>query len=229
MKWFRKFGRLIVAIILAISGSFGLYALTKRVFTIDSIEVVGTQIDVSINEQKINKNLLFFPTENVRLQLLKDNPIIKDVQIRKKFPHTLVIVAYARTPIARLEFPLLSVLVDRDGVVLGQASLQDSSLPLLRLDIPQVNPGNMLTDPRLRQSLTFLSSLNEDIHIAYIAELDNQSLRAKADKLDIYFPQNGTIVSKVATLQTLTSGFRIKGILPKVIDLRFDKPVVTFY
>ena len=53
-----------------------------------------------------------------------------------------------------------------------------------------------------------------------------QSIRVEIQQLDIFFPQDGDIVEHIRTLQTLFTGFRIKGVLPAHIDLRFGKPVV---
>lgn len=224
----RKFGRLIFAFFLTIGSTAVLWLTARDLFRIQSVEVVGAQITVLVDQNKINKNLLFFPTQKVRAELLAANPLLKDIEIRKKFPHSLLIIAYMRDPIARLDLPDRQILVDRDGVVLGLAGSIDHALPVVLLPITSVPVGTTIEDARVRQSLAILAGMGKDIAIRSITNVDNSTLLAKTDTVDIYFPQNGETFDKVATLQTLIRGFRIKGTLPKVIDLRFDKPIVTF-
>lgn len=224
----RKFGRLIFAIVFASISTSTLWVAIQKQFRIQKVEVVGAQFEVIIDEDKMNKNLLFFPAQKVRAQLLVQNPILKDIQIRKKFPHTIEIIAYARDPSARLTLSDHEVIVDNEGVVLGLAGAEHRVLPLLSLSISNGSLGTTIDDPNVRQSLAIVKGIGKDIAIISITNIDSTTLLAKTDRVDIYFPQNGETSDKVATLQTLISGFRIKGNLPKVIDLRFDKPIVTF-
>jgi len=42
--------------------------------------------------------------------------------LKKKYPHTLVIVAEIRSPIAQIRSSNKSVLVDEEGIVIGEVS-----------------------------------------------------------------------------------------------------------
>lgn len=224
----RRFGRLIATIAISILIVFAVNKTLQKIFLIQSIEVIGPHIDVSLDQTKMQRNLLFFPTEKVRQQLLAQNPLLKDVIIQKKFPYTLIIIAIPRVGVARLQVEDSEFVVDSDGVLLGQPSTSDAALPRIDLPLPNGNIKELLGDPRFHQSLALINSLGKDFHVESITVLDTESLVAKIEGTNIYFVQNGSISDKVATLQTLFTGFRIKGTLPKVIDLRFDKPVVTF-
>lgn len=211
----RRFGRLIFVGMLVFFITTGLWIVVRREFKIQTIEVVGKEVIVKLDERRIDTNLLFFPTAKVRSDLLSENPLLKDVQFHKKYPATLVIVAIPRSPIARVALTGRTVLVDSEGVVLGLASAKDEKLPLIE-------------ESNLKQSLGFLTHMKDMLLVESITIIDSKTLLAKAGKLDIYIPQHIDLTSKATTLQTLIRGFRIKGILPKVIDLRFDKPIVTF-
>lgn len=213
----RRFGRLFFAIIFALLLTVGLGIAIQKQFRIQKVEVVGAQITVVIDEDKMNKNLLFFPAQKVRMEFLAQNPLLKDIHIRKKFPHTIEIIAYTRNPVARVALSDREVVVDGNGVILGSSQTEHQRLPII-MGIGEDNES-------LQWSLTIINGVAD---IFSITNIDSTTLLAKANGIDIYFPQSEIILGKVATLQTLITGFRIKGNLPKVIDLRFDKPIVTF-
>lgn len=202
------------------------YALTSF-FTIEDIKVVGDGVHIAISERTFPKNLLFFPVEQVRSALLRDYPLLATVDIQRKFPHTLVIAVTTRAPIAILATGEQVVAVARGGVVTSDSPHQP--LPVVRIDVGEVHVGDIIADTRVLRSLQFLE-ISESVPLAVseINIVDSLSLRAKTDTLDILFPQDKDLTGLGATLQTLLAGFRIKGSTPTRIDLRFDKPVVTF-
>lgn len=224
----RKFGYGIGYFLLFCLFSAAVYWLIIRGLTIQNIVVVGQNIQVRIDETKLPKTLLLFPSEDIRREILKDNPILEDIRFQKKYPHTLIVVPTLRGAAVRLVLPSREVLVDESGIVLADADPSSPVLPRLILDIPVVRIGETIRDLRVSSSLSFVGAVRDTVDIRMITQEDSASLRAKGDKLDILFPQEVDISARVATLQTLLAGFRIKGTLPTFIDLRFDKPVVKF-
>jgi cell division septal protein FtsQ len=71
------------------------YIIVSFLFSLQTIEVVGTNVQVIIDEKKMSKNLFFFPSDRVRKEILTNNTLLSDVQFQKKYPHTLVIVPAA--------------------------------------------------------------------------------------------------------------------------------------
>lgn len=213
----RRFGRFVFFLLFAILLTTGLWITIDKLFRIQRVEIVGTQIGVVIDEDKMNKNLLFFPSQKIREQLLAQNPILKDITIRKKFPHTIEIITYTRGPVARVALSKREVVVDSSGVILGTSLSEYQKLPVII--------GVTENSESLKRSVAIIIAVSE---IYSVTNVDGTTLLAKTSTTDIYFPQIGDMQFKVATLQTLMSGFRIKGTLPKMIDLRFEKPIVTF-
>lgn len=195
-------------------------------FTVRNIKVVGSGIGVFIDEKQFPKHLLFLQTDKIESELRQAYPHLARVEVRKQFPDTLVIHLSAREKIARI-FSTTGVFgVDNQGYVIDGGG--NEVLPRLLFPIEHLLIGQKTTDPGVSASVAFLNELSSAISIQSIERSDNQSLVAKTDTTDILFPQNGNPVSLAATLQTLINGFRMKGTLPTRIDLRFDKPVVTF-
>lgn len=222
----RRWGRFVLFITIAILAGSSIAYAVDRVFRVRKIEVVGVGIHLSLDPRRIEKNLLFLPTRHIELDLMEAYPELERIEVYKKFPQTLVIVASQRSPIARLKTNNHTFILDKEGVVLPD-SLAGGMLPTVFVDLPAVQVGKTITDPRIVLALAFLDALDESIRIETVFEND-ASLQAKSGKTDIFIPQKGDAQTLAATLQTLFMGFRIKGSLPTVIDLRFDKPIVKF-
>jgi hypothetical protein len=223
----RKFGKIFLIILLTVLFGWGMWHMGRWMFTIREIEVVGEHIQVHIDERRISKNLLFFPAESIRAQVLSDNQWLKDVRFEKKFPSVLRIVPILRDPMVILQSSERIVLLDRDGIVLAEGD-QGLSLPLIVMPGLHVRIGQKLTDERVQYILAFIDALKSDVTFHRIMYEENAYFRAIAEKVNIIIAQDRPVSKTVSTLQMLFAGFRIKGTLPSVVDLRFDKPVVTF-
>lgn len=204
------------------------YFAVISVSTIRTIEVVGSGLDVQIDEKKLPNTLLFFPSENIRRELLDENPILSDIQFKKKYPNTLVIIPVLRTAVAKLAGAERTVLLDQTGIVLADEGSPSPAIPLLVIPVAGLRIGQAISDPRVTQSLAFLTGVSAIHPVGKISAEADGSLRAKGDKLDILFTQLTDMTRTLTTLQTLLAGFRIKGTLPTSIDLRFDKPIIKF-
>jgi hypothetical protein len=221
----RRFGKLFIAVLIIFACSISVFYITNRIFTIRYIEIAGNDVQVIVDEKRLSKNLLFFPSEKFRNEIIKSNPVLQDVRFEKKYPHTLRIIPVIRTPFVRLQTENRLVLVDRDGVVLQDGD-HGLSLPICIVQIPPFHVGETLIDPKIQFLLAFVREIQESLPIASIQQLDSTYYQVKVDKTDIYITQDKPVGETTSTLQTLIAGFRIKGTLPTVVDLRFDKPIV---
>lgn len=199
----------------------------NAMFTIRSVEVVGEGVRVSVDPEKMPRNLLFFPVERLKNELLRGYPLIAEMNITKKYPGTLVISATLRAPKALVGAENTLYAIDKEGVVLEEYP-EKMHLPKILIDVPPVPSGKRVTDTRILAALSFLLETEGSIAITRITSGEGDTLQATDGVMNILFPQKSDIPAIVRTLQTMLVGFRIKGKLPSTIDLRFDKPVVTF-
>jgi hypothetical protein len=207
--------------------SIGLFVAINKIFAIQIIEVVGNSVSLQIDEKKIIKTLLFFPSDRFRAEILSDNTYLADVQFQKIYPHTLKIIPVTRAPSARLQVGGRIVLLDKLGYVLSDGD-QGFMLPLIVIDLPFFRVGEKLTSPRVQTALSIIEALRSDWDINSLTEVNESYFLVKTPKTDIFIAHNGELGEILTTLQTLLAGFRIKGTLPAVVDLRFDKPVIKF-
>jgi len=218
---------IIITIITVIVLSFLLFFLyfVLKSFDIKHIEISGDPAIVEIQKKTFIGNLLLFPTKTVIQTVLRDNPLVYSVDIKKKFPDTIEFIVQKRTPIASLITESATIGVDASGVAISDIPFTG---PILRMNIPGIVMGNKITDPSVSAALQILFGTKTYLHIIEIRKNDASSIQVISQETNILIAQNSDIANVLDTLQTLITGFRIKGSMPKTVDLRFGKPVVQF-
>lgn len=206
----------------------GAYTIIGKLFAIKQIEVVGTNMKLVINRDRLPATLLFFPSAKIRADILLNNPILSDVQVERKYPNTLVIKPSVRSNAALLITPARRVFIDESGIVLSDADGDYGGLTQITTKAVGIRLGQKIIDEDILHVLDFLNGIRSIMPIETVGIDENGVSDARTGTLDIIFTRDTDIRAALATLQTAWAGFRIKGTLPKIIDLRFDKPVVTF-
>ncbi len=206
----------------------GVLWLTVRAFRIRSIYVSGSPVGVTIDEKAFVTNLVFFPSAKLRREILSRYPLLSDVTITKDFPDTLRIHLSMRQPIAVMSVTSGQWVLDPDGFVLGIADQQRNLPVVFAASVSTFRVGQKVEDHGILQALRALSGTGDELTVTSLTLMDQDTIVMRAENADIYFPLVGDVRTKAATLQTLFAGFRIKGTLPATVDLRFDKPIVTF-
>jgi len=229
IKWpnYRMTRFFIAAIIIVILTAVILYTIMYG-FEVKRIEFLGEGMNAQINEQLITGNIIFFPSEKIRQELLRTYPILQDVLIKKKFPHTIIVEPILRRPFALLVTEKASYAIDEKGTVIAVAA-NELSVPELHIDLASVRVGTTLEDQKVKAALLFLKNVSSFAPVSMIkTNEDGLSLRAVSGQTEILFTQEADIETLIATLQTIITGVRIKGTMPKTIDLRFTKPVIQW-
>ncbi|MFZ2025134.1 MAG: hypothetical protein WAV51_02560 [Microgenomates group bacterium] len=221
----RTIGSAIAAVFIFAAAVGSVYVLL-RLFQIKNIIVSGDPAKVEVNAKQFVGNMIFFQSDAVITQIKNDNPLIKTIEIRKHFPSTLELVVYKRQPIARLQTSTAIVGIDSEAIVTDV--LGNDLAPVIQIDVPLVRMGQTIKDEGVKQAVEIIAGSQSFLHIRKIQNYETVSLQARTQESNIFFPQKGDIRPILDTLQTLIMGFRIKGTMPKTIDLRFDKPVVQF-
>jgi len=208
--------------------TFVIAAVLVRAFTIRDIVVDAPGMTIELDREKFGKNLLFLPVSTFRKELLSSYPLLREVSFERKFPGTLVVHLEKRPTFVLIESAGNIYELDEYGLILGSVGRKDTH-PLLVFDVGILSVGGRVTDDRVEAALSFMRGLTDYKGISVIAPKDTQSLFAKLGNTNIFLPQTGDLSAKADTLQIIIEGFRMKGTLPTVIDLRFEKPVITNY
>ncbi|MBI3956358.1 FtsQ-type POTRA domain-containing protein, partial [Candidatus Gottesmanbacteria bacterium] len=176
----RKFGR-IMAFALAILLVSGVFAWgVNKLFTITMVEVSGEGIAVAVDETSLPKNLLFFPVSDVQDQILKENPLVGSVSLKRKYPGTLVITAVPRKPFVIAGVGGETYALDDQGVVLSQYP-SAADLPVIHLSLSPVQPGDTVADPIVLTAVRFLRETASVLRVWEIAPFESSGLQARAE------------------------------------------------
>lgn len=196
------------------------------VFTLKQVEVTGDVVQIVVDKEKIGRNMLFLHTKQLEHDILSSYPLIDTVIFTKSFPSTLVVHVTLRQPSVYVLSQSHMYAVDGNGIVLSDAQ-KDALLPRLIFDVGVLAIGSHIPDARVIASIAFITGIRDSLSIDTMTEKDSTSLIAQYGNTSIVLPQKMNAKEKAGTLQTIVTGFKIKGELPAVIDLRFDKPIVT--
>jgi len=223
----RRYGKFGIFILVCIVFTAFLYTLVSHLSTIRRIELVGSNLKIELNEQKFPSNLLFFPEDKIKRELLREYPLLSDVDFDRIFPFTLKLTIYSRVPQAKLVSGKRAFYIDEEGVIIGNA-IDNSQLPTIIIPDESIRIASRKTDELTTQSLRVVRLFSPIIAVESITATQSSNIQVKTNVTSIYITQKSDVIKIVDTLQTLLTGFRIKGTMPRIIDLRFTKPVVTY-
>jgi hypothetical protein len=224
----RVFRRIVVRKILrpVIGGLivFGLFLFAFSFFRIKHVEVEPSHVSVVIDSSQVPFHLLLFPGEKLRTALLSEYPGLQDVQFIKKYPDTLKIHLLMREPVAYIMSGERMLAVDEDGILFEYS--QTYTLPILELSVDEMIPGKKARGNGVNTSLSFVNALRNHEAIERIVLRTTSTLEARIKDATVLLSVNSDGSAQADTLQALLKGFRMKGSVPQVIDLRFSKPII---
>lgn len=222
----RRFLKILAGVILSLFSIAGISLLVVRAFTITNVVVDAPFMSIELDAARFGKNLLFLPVDKLKADLLNTYPLLAQVRFEKRFPGTLVVHLSRRNTHFVLHSAGNTYALDENGLVLGGIDNR-SGYPELEFNAGILVTGNPVTHPGVKASIVFLRQLAGRVPVSRVKERDSSSIQAISGHTNIFLPQIGDMSAKADTLQTIVEGFRIKGTLPTVIDLRFEKPVIT--
>jgi len=233
----------------------GIYYLSQSQFF--SIKQINCQLDnfpcplklepILINSR--NKNIFTFSKASIENQLNSSDLNFADIQVKKKLPQTLIITINSRLPLAQLapvknmEFTALTSTasaslsgqiinqfynLDSSGTVYAQSDQQAYDLALVL--IPENQPISLGKSDISQLIVEIINSLQEHfVSFESVAWLNQDVLIVKTIPLSYAILNiHKSFSSQVASLQYILAGSKIEKELPTKIDLRFDKPVLTY-
>jgi cell division septal protein FtsQ len=189
-----------------------------------------TTLLFKVNSLVLGKNILFLSPQKVEEEILSQLPKIEKVKIEKKLLHQITIHLAKKKAIATVEFESQYYQVDYRGTILASLD-QPSDLPLLVVKELSLSPdGGQIETPAILTSLDCLYQLlfgGIDLRRAEVTDSRYLSLSLKAGPT-VLISLEGEVKKQVDSLQLILARAKIEGKQVKVIDLRFDKPVITY-
>jgi hypothetical protein len=190
------------------------YGNCPQVITDKISWLVGTKLLYSLPGAKVKEEL-------------KSVIEIKNIKLYRKLPKTLVLSLEMRKPIGTVGSQVLGmhVVADDEGLIIGKTD--KTNFPLL-LNSGKIGLGDKLSSMET-DSLKILGSLNSLSTGQIVGQIEGK-------ELTVYFPENFKVLLDLShitsnwytTLQVILTRSKILSKIPKVIDLRFSSPIVSF-
>lgn len=209
----------------------GLYRVLTSLFLVKTVTVVGKQGEILKGIEKIGgENLLFLNTKKWADRLEEENPIVKEIEVKKEFPTQIIINFKKREPRALIFDPNsnFSLLIDEEGIILRKEEREE--LPAIIANLQNFKIGDRIKDKTIDLALNIIAVLEEKASSSKFT-LDESANVLKATLADgalILVNLEKDKEKTLYSLQRLQEKFKIEGNWPRKIDLRFEKPVLTF-
>ena len=185
-------------------------------------------------------NLYFLSTATIIDQINKNNPNLLVTEAIKQFPDTLILKLKYVEPVAQLKLNLGFAQLSADGKILKKIktdqsppSQKVSQLPIInfyqQLDFYQIAPGSSLDYEEILVTL-FLLKKGSDLDLK-IESIDISGLNMIVFNLigkKIIFSAEKDKDKLAFELEAISKQFKIEAKEYKILDLRFDKPIVKF-
>lgn len=185
---------------------------------------------LKVNSLVLGQNVLFLSPQKISQQIKDELPKIEEAKVEKKLPDKLIIHLSKRKPIAVVEVGGEYWKVDYQGVVLARVN-QPVDLPLVvSNELLTFSEGQWIDEPSILAGLDYLYKLLFNGIETRRVEVVNSK------ELIIHLKTGATVLVSIDTgrqqevnsLQLILERTKIEGKKIEVIDMRFDKPVITY-
>ncbi len=178
----------------------------------------------------LGKNIISLSPQIVEEKIKNELVTIDEVKIQKKLPNILTVHLSRKRPLAVVETRDGYYQVDYQGTILAILD-QPTDLPLVTGGQLSLSAdGKKIDSPSILTSLDCLYQLlfrTIEVRRAEIGEANLLTLSLKkGPTVEISLSQE--VKKQVDSLQLILERAKIEGKQIEVIDLRFDKPVVTY-
>lgn len=187
-----------------------------------------TALDVDTLQKYEGKDIFFLSQDLLKSELLRD-VMNRKVVVQKSFPRKLLVRIEKRKPVIALSNAVdkKQILTDIDGVLVDFS--ESTYLPILvvRQDTQGLYIGGSV--PQIWKKVIRTYFLVYKSFGTKEAVFENGVLSTKLENdILVIFPFDKDPQVLVGALQLIVTRSRIDGKLPKVIDLRYIKPVLTY-
>ena len=205
-------------------------------YRIKSVNVVNNNDTIPVaGIPQIQGHYLFLTTEKDIADIItRTNPSVKSVEIIKQFPDTVQLRLTRHKPVAYLKSTDGYLQLADEAIILSKSSeLSKLLLPVITyyqsIPFAQFQSGQQLPAKDIRDSLFFLRKLQEmGIRINSIDIAGFHMLGLYTEEKKYYFTSEKARNIQLYHVEQAIKKFKIENPEYKTIDVRFDKPVITF-
>lgn len=180
------------------------------------------------------ERILFLSSAKIIEKIEANHSELSRVQIKKRLPDELIFWLKIREPWAAItieDSPENEFYhVDQEGTLLAKTN-SPAGLPLILVEqLPELEIGEKLEQPGISKALFALMDLQlrpfEPKRVKIVSEREMEI--QLNDQIRVILSLRKNLKDQLDSLQLIFSRTKIEGKQPGDIDLRFDKPVITY-
>jgi len=238
----RKFGGVVSFILKIIVTLLLLGGLFYVIFKLDYFRVLQVEINGAKNfvssadleeltkARSLGQPIFTVDKKELENSLERNFQGAKEISISRKLPKTLVVSVTERVPLAVVKDAQDNYyLIDEDGYVLGRVDQAKTNLPKVNYD-KDISVGYVLEPELVSVFLSLLSVLDENKILISDLTVTQNYLSFYVDKgfVKVLISNVKNEKESVETLSSLLEKLASEGKEPGLIDLRYDKVVVSY-
>ncbi len=207
----------------------------NQFFLIKKIELISERKFLLANrDELINNNLIFINQDVIAKKIVSENSLLRQVVVDKVWPATLKVTVYFYEAIAALIVNQGFLNLSADGRILSKIKDGQPSLPIInyyqKLNGNSFQTGDWINYKDIKQTLFFIDKLRQINLSPLTIDIKGQDMlvfNLESDKKIIISNKKEKELQDYQ-LKLIIRQFKIEGKEFKKIDLRFEKPVITF-
>jgi len=234
VKFLNKIKFLILFILLCTLFFVGVF-YTNQFFLVKNIQLVSSKnFSLSNKKELINSSLILINKEKIAKKIILDNYQIKTATVEKIWPSSLKITVSFYEPYISLVVNNGFFELSCDGRILKKTKDIPQYLPKInyyqKLNSSSFQTGDWIDFKDIKKALFFVEKLKEINLTVLTIDIKGQDMLVfnLIDAKQIVFSNNKDINTQNYQLELIIKQFKIEGKDFKKIDLRFDKPIISF-
>jgi cell division septal protein FtsQ len=207
----------------------------NRFFLVKNIQLISDKKFALVNKDKlINKSLLFIEEGKTSETIVRENYSLKTAVVKKKWPDTLTIEVTFYEPCAALIINSGFFNLSCDGRILEKLHDSPLNLPIInyyqKLNSNFFQIGDWVDYKDIKQALYFIDKLKQINVYPLTIDIKGQDMLVfnLIGTKKIIFSNNKDKKTQDYQLELIVKQFKIEGKEFSKIDLRFDKPIISF-
>lgn len=224
-----KLFRIIILLLLVGAGVLGWRLITEAsFFKVSKVSVTGDRgnlLTESLTKDILGQNIIFLPEEKIE-EVALQNLLLEKVSFKRIFPGEVVAELSWREPILVWQSSSGRFLLDKVGVAYATASAE----PLPQVSEPNSNfsLGQKVAEDKLSLVEDVLRAVEGKFTVLTVAISGRDATIQLSGNIQVILNTEANLNQAISALQLITTQAKIEGRLPRVVDLRFPKPVVTY-
>lgn len=224
-----KYFQILLLLLLLVAGFLSWRLVTEAAFfKVSQVEVKGDPANVVTAEvaaQVKGTNMVLFPEQDIKAKLASQY-VLERVEFVKEFPGKVIATVYFRQPLFSWQSSAGRFLVDKYGVAYAPAGSE--SLPQVSDQSSTLTLGQSLPTNQLNLVRGLLTAVEGKFTPLVIKISGSEASLILSSNIQVLLTVSPNLDREISALQLITTQAKIEGKIPRLVDLRYSKPLVTY-